>query len=171
MGLIIVNVKVYLTELKNLKVLKSSTPSPDNLFESQKKDFFFFLKYLMSPRRFTPTAQSLIWQHPQDNSHISSLESTDPGTLSEFAVQWKGTKRAENRSLWWTTDYDGEVSKHSSHCLPTYAVWQDLLSYTEANWCLLPKTSHKWDVILLDLWLKTTEKSLFSFQIQHKKTT
>lgn len=44
MGLIIVNVKVYLTELKNLKVLKSSTPSPDNLFESQKKDFFFFFK-------------------------------------------------------------------------------------------------------------------------------
>lgn len=42
MGLIIVNVKVYLTELKNLKVLKSSASSPDNLFESQKKDFFFF---------------------------------------------------------------------------------------------------------------------------------
>lgn len=58
MGLIIVNVKVYLTELKNLKVLKSSASSPDNLFESQKKDFFFF--YLISPRRFTPTAQSLI---------------------------------------------------------------------------------------------------------------
>lgn len=54
MGLIIVNVKVYLTELKNLKVLKSSTPSPDNLCESQKKDFFFL------PHRFTPTAQSLI---------------------------------------------------------------------------------------------------------------
>lgn len=60
MGLIIVNVKVYLTELKNLKVLKSSTSSPDNLFESQKKDFFFFFFYLISPRRFTPTAQSLI---------------------------------------------------------------------------------------------------------------
>lgn len=51
MGLIIVNVKVYLTELKNLKVLKSSTPSPDNLFESQKKDSFsFFYLVGLHPR-------------------------------------------------------------------------------------------------------------------------
>lgn len=49
MGLIIVNVKVYLTELKNLKVLKSSTSSPDNLFESQKKDFFFFFLPHLTP--------------------------------------------------------------------------------------------------------------------------
>lgn len=140
------------------------------------KRFFLNLPFHASPHsplRFTPTAHPLIWQHPQDNSHISSLENKDSGTLSEFAVHWKGTKGAENRSLWWTIDYDGEVSKHSrSRSLPTCLLQQHSLSYTAANWTQIPKTSSRWVVILLDLYfffLNTAKCESWSFQFKYSK--
>lgn len=97
---LIASVKAYLAELKYLGRLsvvsrhfKSSFPLEEGSFFwiTEKMPYFYLLSSCHHPG-LHPRHIPLIWQHPQDNSHTSSLKSRDSGTLSEFAVHWKRYK-------------------------------------------------------------------------------